>query len=363
MSTRHINSAKEPNTLCISPHLEPQIIRLQQLMGGEKSLKLLISNPVKVQGAKRGVLNRLRYYWLDPIFTMLRVLPRIHRYKQVICYYHRTGYWVGIYRLLFPKSNPLLSVWIGFAPAPKLKRIKGWLKEKLTYLALRGHSVIICNSNPLIEVTRQRFPLVKNALAFVRWGGEDLKMCYDNGGHQGSNTGNDVGYIFSGGRTNRDFETVLTAVRELGCPAVFVVAGEYKFKGHIPENVRVYRDISIEKFQRLVSDAGVVVIALDRPDMSSGQVVLSRAMQCAKPIIVTQLAGMDDYVIDGIDALFVQPHDSTDLIRKIRILLTDKELRQKLSASSYEKFKTSLNSDTFAQDIFTVLSKIDGWKK
>lgn len=362
MSTPHTKSAEKPGTLLISPQLERPIVRLQQLMGGDKSLKVFISNPIKVHGDRRGIVDRLKYYWVDPLLTMLRLLPRIHKYEQVICYYHRTGYWVGIYRLLFPKSKPSITVWIGFAPNVKLKGIKGWLKEKITYLAVRGHSVIICNSNPLIEVIRQRFPLVKDRLAFVRWGGGNPQECANYGGDQESTHVNNVGYIFSGGRMNRDFETVLTAVRELGCPAVFAVPGDHEFRGDIPENVKIYRDIPSERFLDLVSNATAVVIALERPDISSGQVVLAEAMKRARPIIVTKLAGIDDYVTDGREALFVQPHAPADLIEKIKILLADKRLRQKLSTSAYEKYKTSFNSDTFAQDIFTVLSDISDWK-
>jgi glycosyltransferase involved in cell wall biosynthesis len=361
MSGSPMNRNARPVTLLVTPHAEPAVVRLQEIVG-KNSLEVFASNPIRVQGDKRTVLNKLRYYWVDPIVSMCRLLPRIHRYRQVICYYHRTGYWVGIYKLLFFRSNPQITVWVGFAPNRKLKGIKGWIKETLTRLGVSGHSVIICNSRPLMEAIKHRFPRVKDRLAFVKWGGGDPTEQHESGGADDRNPSSGVSYVFTGGRTNRDFETVLAAVGKLGCPAVFAVAKDYDFKDDVPSNVRILRGISSDTFQRFVSDAGIVVISLDRSDVSSGQVVLSRAMKEAKPIIVTKTAGIDDYVQDGKDALLVEPHDPIDLANKISMLLANKDLRQRLSTAARQKYESEFNSSTFARDILDVLSNIEGWR-
>jgi glycosyltransferase involved in cell wall biosynthesis len=59
------------------------------------------------------------------------------------------------------------------------------------------------------------------------------------------------------------------------------------------------------------------VIALSRPEISSGQVVLSEAMRRDKAVVVTTVAGINDYVSDGQDALLVKPKDPVDLCNRL----------------------------------------------
>jgi hypothetical protein len=55
-------------------------------------------------GGKRGLIAKLRFQWVDPVVTMLRMAPRVWRYHMVIAYYHRNGYSLGMLQGLLGRS-------------------------------------------------------------------------------------------------------------------------------------------------------------------------------------------------------------------------------------------------------------------
>ncbi|MGH8543073.1 MAG: glycosyltransferase family 4 protein [Gammaproteobacteria bacterium] len=338
-----------PDILLITPHVERTVVELRQLLEGRHLVAIDCSNPIKVQGGKRRLIDQIRYYWLDPLCTMCRLMPRVWRYRVIIAYYHRNGYWLGLLRRLFHGSPGAKWIWIGFAPNPPRPGLLGWIKERVTYHALLGHDLIVCNSLPVIDMIRRRYPAVAGRLAYARWGGS---------GSESIAGSVDKGYVFCGGRTNRDFATVLRVVSELGCPAVFVVGKDAELPSTVPDNVAIYRDVSSEDFQRLVREARVVVLALKRPDISSGQVVLNRAMQTGKPIVVTATAGIDDYVTDGQDAVLAAAGNVEDLKAKLASLLQDPDRRREMGIAARLTYETNFNSRVFAQQLFDALTPV-----
>jgi glycosyltransferase involved in cell wall biosynthesis len=336
--------------LIVTPHLEQTVVDLRDLLGGEGVVDLFCSNPVRVQGHKRGLLSRLRYYWFDPILTMMRLVPFVWRYRLVITYYHRNGYWLGLVRRIFLGRKQATWVWIGFAPNPVRRGLRGLAKEAITRSALAGHDLVVCNALPVVDMIKQRFPKVANRVTYVRWGGGGSPRAMDQCP--------DKGYIFCGGRTNRDFDTVLEAVAELRCPTVIVAPGEEQFSVAVPPHVSVHRDIPSEEFSRLMRDAGIVVVALKRQDISSGQVLLNQAMQHGKAVVVTAVAGMEAYVTDGTDALLVASGDVQDLKVKLALLLDSAERRKIMGRAARMTFERSFNSQVFARTLFEAVTRV-----
>ena len=89
-----------PAVLLITPHIEPPVVALEKLLANGRSVTVHCSNPVVVQADRRALLDRLRYYWIDPVMAMIRLAPTLRRYELVISYYHRNGYWLGLLRRL-----------------------------------------------------------------------------------------------------------------------------------------------------------------------------------------------------------------------------------------------------------------------
>jgi glycosyltransferase involved in cell wall biosynthesis len=330
------------SVLLVTPHLDPTLAELQRLLAERYSVELHCSDAPEAQGARtRG--TAFRFYWLDPLATMASVLPRLWRYDFVVNYYHRNGYWLGLMaRLRARRKRPKL-VWVGFAPNPRINGLVGHLREVVTYNALLGHDLIICNTSPVIDAIGRRFPKAAGRLAYARWGGtgdDDLESATDEG------------YIFTGGRTNRDFKTAFEALATLGHRAIIAAGEDVEFPAVVPAHISIVRDISSDEFQRLVQGARIVVVALKNPEVSSGQVVLNRAMRSGKPVVITATAGIDEYVTDGEDALFVAPGDPQDLADRLAWLLKHHDAREELGRAARRTYETTFNSRVFARELF-----------
>jgi glycosyltransferase involved in cell wall biosynthesis len=227
--------------------------------------------------------------------------------------------------------------------------VRGWIREHLTYSALLGHDLVVCNTLPVIDSIKQRYPKVAARLAYVRWGGT---------GDQDFDESTDRGYIFAGGRTNRDFATVFSALSQIDRKAIIVAPKDECFPSDVPSHIAIYRDISSEDFQRLLQGARIVVVALEHAEVSSGQVVLNRAMRSGKPVVVTATAGIDEYVTDGKDAVLVAPRDADDLKAKLTWLLDNPEQRKAIGLAARRTYETSFNSRVFARELCERLTTV-----
>lgn len=82
--------------------------------------------------------------------------------------------------------------------------------------------------------------------------------------------------------------------------------------------------------------ADCLVLPSTGPGEAFGLVLLE-AMACSKPVIASALPGVRAVVSDGGDGLLVQPGSADDLAIKIRLLLDDRELCQRLGAQGRRK--------------------------
>ncbi len=70
------------------------------------------------------------------------------------------------------------------------------------------------------------------------------------------------------------------------------------------------------------------------PSLSEGMPNAAlEAMACAKPIVATNVGGLPEIVIDGVNGFLVKPKDPEALAEKICILLDNEEMRLKMGKS------------------------------
>lgn len=61
------------------------------------------------------------------------------------------------------------------------------------------------------------------------------------------------------------------------------------------------------------------------------------AMACRVPVVTTACGGINDFVIDGVNALVVEPKNPAAMAAKIKLLLDNPALAEKLARKGYEK--------------------------
>jgi glycosyltransferase involved in cell wall biosynthesis len=155
----------------------------------------------------------------------------------------------------------------------------------------------------------------------------------------------DEGYVFSGGRSRRDFATFFAAVGPLGYP-VKMVTGDKADLGpngssidglQVPANVEILSgDSSPELFVRTLAASRFVVIPLVRDSTTQAGIgAYLQAMAQRKCVIVSSGLGVSD-VLTGEEAIVVPAGDVEALRAAIRNAWEDASLRERYAENAWK---------------------------
>jgi len=168
----------------------------------------------------------------------------------------------------------------------------------------------------------------------------------------------DEGFIFAGGYSNRDFETLIKAAERLSYQFKLACSRLNRLPQDLPANVRIYRDIPAHEFFKLMAKSRIVVINLKEQLGSSGQMVTLSALSFKKPIIYSLNEAISHYFLDGITGISYKMGDVEDLINKIKYLMTDDEERTQIGVRGYAFYKDHYRRMNQDKQILEVIRKI-----
>lgn len=105
----------------------------------------------------------------------------------------------------------------------------------------------------------------------------------------------DEGYIFTGGYTNRDYNIMAELSNKMTDENFVFVMSQLNGNVPLPRNVKVYKDIPGEEFQRLLVRSKMVIVPLKDDVGSSGQMLCLQSMRSAKPIVYSDVSSINYY--------------------------------------------------------------------
>jgi glycosyltransferase involved in cell wall biosynthesis len=173
----------------------------------------------------------------------------------------------------------------------------------------------------------------------------------------------DGGYIFCGGNTRRDFQTLIAAVRHLPYPVRIVTMSDTIIAGHgsvlnedeLPPNVEVVRHDGSETFVDHMAAARLAVLPIKRENISaSGIGVYLASMALGKCVITSEGPAVDGVVPPGA-AVIVPPERPDELRDAIVHAWTDEAFRERTAAAG-RAYALSLGGDErLGQSVLDVL--------
>jgi len=176
----------------------------------------------------------------------------------------------------------------------------------------------------------------------------------------------DEGYIFSGGRSRRDFATFFAAVGELGYPVKVVTSEEAELSPHgsslqglsIPDNVQILRrDASMAFFVDCMAGARLVVIPIVKDSTTQAGIgVYLQAMALRKCVIVSSGLGVRDVLTDG-QAIIVPPGDSAALRQAIQQVWQDAAVRERYAETGYRYAAPLGGEDELRRSVLNALPR------
>jgi glycosyltransferase involved in cell wall biosynthesis len=283
--------------------------------------------------------------YIGELLTLWRSRPNLAQYDVVFAWELRCAVAVALLRKCLPVVRRPVFVPVG-------PILKGKLLHALPLLRwlLADADRVVCFSRiecdryaELLRLPRERFLFLPTP-----WRGDEAISDTEGG------------YILALGQSNRDYATLLKAVAGTDLPVVIVAGDESALGGVVPTpNVTVKYRTGHEETERLIHEATLHCIPLHDTDFSAGQTVLLRAMACGKAVVVSDTAGVRDYVESG-TAEKVPPGDSDALRVALTALWNDAPRRRAMGALAAQTVRSEFGFPRFAQRLAAIAEELDG---
>lgn len=259
----------------------------------------------------------------------LRHLPRLSlRIMKVLCD-HRPLHlftfecgWVSLLVAGFQTLGLLRSirhVILQFIMREKEPTLRSTIKCFFLRWILSSVDTVVCSSKQEAEYYKEMFGWEDKQVAVVLFHSDPQYL-------QSPSTFDD-GYILSAGRTFRDYETFLEAVRGINYRVILVTSPRNVVRLQVPANVTLRFDLPLSELTSLIQRCALVVVPLQNRRISTGQSVILHAMAMGKPVVVTRTAGTEDYVDHFENGLLVPPGDSARMREAIEYLMLNESER------------------------------------
>jgi glycosyltransferase involved in cell wall biosynthesis len=148
----------------------------------------------------------------------------------------------------------------------------------------------------------------------------------------------DDGYLFAGGNYDRDYPTLVEAVRGLDVPTWIATTRPEQLAGvSLPPHVRI-EGTTVEGFRQAMAAARLNVVPM-APGLlhSGGQQTCLNAMFMGKPTIAVGHKWATDFITDGDDGLIVDYGDAAGLREAIRWVLDHPEAAKQMGERAHRK--------------------------
>ena len=249
----------------------------------------------------------------------------------IVVYSHLHLLMLLLLRAILARSESRL-VLSGFIATPRKSKLHAALRKAYFGFVLRRAAVVICHSRHEVE----RYQGVYRDVNFVHV----PYASYVSPVERLDSDEERLPYVFSAGRSGRDYPTLAAAARGLALQVRIVCDA----RGGMAElereaNVTVLSDCYGADYLRELVGSLLVVIPLHADDISAGQMVLVQAYYFGKPVIITRTRTTEEYMTDGLNGLFVEPGDPNALRAAIDLLRSDEGLQAKLAEGARKTYE------------------------
>jgi glycosyltransferase involved in cell wall biosynthesis len=198
-------------------------------------------------------------------------------------------------------------------------RFKGWRLR----LAARSVKAFAVWASHEVEDYHAAFGLLPEKLVYVPFHGTLTDYEYEI---------RDDGYLFAGGNYDRDYPTLIDAVRPLTVPTWIATTRPEQLHGTtLPPQVRV-EGTSVAGFRQAMAAARLIVVPMQKGLLhSGGQQTCLNAMLLAKPTIAVGRKWAVDFITDGENGLIVDYEDVDGLRRAVRWVLDNPDAARRMA--------------------------------
>jgi glycosyltransferase involved in cell wall biosynthesis len=258
----------------------------------------------------------------------LRLFARRRKCQGVVTDGGASGILFASLQVLLPWGRrPHVMVDCNWYESPS--RWKNWLKSVRLRLAARSVERFVVWASHEVEDYASAFSLPPEKLEYVP---------FHTTLHDYEHQVRDDGYLFAGGNYDRDYRTLIEAVRDMSVPAWIATTRPEQIAGvDVPPHVRV-EGTTAAGFRQAMAAAHLVVVPMQKDLLhSGGQQTCLNAMCLGKPTIAVGRKWAVDFITDGEDGLIVDYEDVAGLRRAIRWVLNHADAARKMGERARER--------------------------
>ncbi len=162
----------------------------------------------------------------------------------------------------------------------------------------------------------------------------------------------------------RDYKTLISTANTLPRVSFIIICKKDNLENlELPTNVKVYFDLPYYETAQWYKKATIIVIPIKEMNRSSGQMTLTDCIQCSKPIIISDVVGIEHYFLKNYSNIIkVSPQNSKQLKSAIKFLLKSKNMQNKLKKNTKELAKI-YNTKNYAMGLSQIIfSAMDEFK-
>lgn len=256
-------------------------------------------------------------YWFKSFRYALTIM-RNNKPTTIICVNPIVGSFLG----LLNREKKFKIILCGFIFEPKSNKLYYNTRKLFVNFIIKGIYKIVVYSKHEIKYYKKIF---KNGdFEFVQYGIDyESKETYINPLLKQP-------FIVSGGRSNRDYKTLLDAyqlVYKKMDIALFIATRPVVVQGLNTSGVTILKDVVIETFGSMLEQSLMVIVPLADRDVSAGHLVILEALQRNRIVIVNKIDSILDYVSED-QVVFFESENVEDLCNKIIYVLENyKEIK------------------------------------
>jgi glycosyltransferase involved in cell wall biosynthesis len=318
----------------------------------EKITKFKVIDTFNIPFITKFEKYKLRFYILQGIVAFFYQF----NFDVVISDSSQSGLFLAFLRSLFGiKKPPLVIIDVESFGRKTSKTILRFIR-----FACESVDAVIYQSSIQKEYYDKYLPNLKDKTFFiplgVRWNLEDMNLRKDMTEE----------YIVSSGkqdRTMRDWDTLLEGFRPFSKRIKLKIVGKERlikgkdisFNTEIPENLEFIPYTFGIEYSNIIYNAKFVILPLVERRQSIGQLTLLHAMALGKAVIVADVSGIKDYVIDGETAILYKPGNSKDLASKIEYLLDNPQEINRIGENTKNVVKEKFQFKKMVDEMYKVV--------
>lgn len=300
---------------------------LKKTTGCDWELQIFTAN--RDHGSMIANLRRYVKYFLFPF----QIFLNRKQYDVIIAWQAFYGIIFAFYCRLFHAKKRNCLVIQHFIYKPK-RGITGKIYYHFLKYSLAGGYVdlIISSAKDYAETVKNTFDLKNCKAAFARFGVNDFTK--ELGEEDEPFPMKD--YVLSVGRSNRDWDYLIRALRECGHPVI--ICCDELHRKNLPDNILIKNDVYGKETLRYMKYCKCAVIPIADPVLSSGETVLCQLLSLGKPVVITKPSTLaDSYVENGKNGVIIEKTDEA-LRSAIDRIYSDAAWREVLSQNAREDF-------------------------